>query len=127
MYSSQTNYSQIWYQQTTQVTRQESDRLASRELAIYLERDCLQTTGEAPHYVQNCRSDDSGSCYPLSGPILSFSISSAKPFWEKNGRKKCQDAKALGISGAAENVHASGIGAVAVGLGVAVLSAFGEI
>lgn len=106
------------------MTQQESDRLASGELAVYLERGCRQTTDQEPHYVQNCRSDEDGSCYQLPGRILSFSINSAKLFWDKNGRKKCQDAKAVGVSGAATNVYARSTVIVAIALVVAVFPPF---
>lgn len=88
-----------------------------------MERDCRQTTGQAPHYLQNCRSAENGTCYPLPGRIQSFSISSSAPYFEKHGRKKCVDAEAVGVTGAAANVNAKGAGAVAMGLAVAILSA----
>ncbi|KAG9664404.1 hypothetical protein KCU95_g828, partial [Aureobasidium melanogenum] len=118
-YSTQTNYSRIWYQQQN-VTSPAQGEDAARIFEVFSGRDCHQTGSSNetvyPIWGWTCQSSASGECYETPYNIMSFQIGSAAAV--NSAVKKCWVAS----TGAAAERSGGSRTAAAVGA-VAILAA----
>lgn len=124
-YDPQTNYSTVWYQQTTNITdKVGAGQDAARQFNVYSGRDCKQgqtpdqTTLE-PWIGYSCQSESGGQCNTASISIKSFRLDDARRMNKEN--PKCWD---FAYMGSAARTTGAGDGAIVAGVLVAVFSMF---
>jgi hypothetical protein len=101
-YSTNTNYSQLWYyqnNQTSQGERFKSGKGANLQLTIYSDRNCHAGLGAEPRTLEpwvgwTCQSDPKGQCDTVPISIKSFQITDASVV--NAGHPRCWNKAILG-------------------------------
>ncbi|KFZ13716.1 hypothetical protein V501_03558 [Pseudogymnoascus sp. VKM F-4519 (FW-2642)] len=91
-YNTDTNYTNVWYQQVNQTGDIKPDADGTWVLYLYAFADCIQNGGDAfdlndfPWFETSCQTKDGGECQQLPQPVKSFAIGPAAKYNAGHGQ-----------------------------------------